>query len=153
MTASGGTDEPTYYLLDTNILVAYIRAGQLGEHIERTYRLSALAYKPLISVVTVGEILSLAGKFGWGEQKIFAMNRLLQELIRVDVNDDRVLEAYAELDDFARTHQTVGKNDIWIAATAKVTGAVLLTTDRHFDQFHPAHINRIWIDATVAKSQ
>jgi len=154
MMVSGGTDKPVYYLLDTNILVAYIRAGNLGKHIEHTYRLSGQPYKPLISIVTVGEVLSLARKFGgWGEKKIIAMNQLLDELIRVDISDDRILEAYAELDEFTRRHQTIGKNDIWIAATAKATGAVLLTTDKHFDQFHPRYINRIWIDETVAKQE
>lgn len=153
MMVSGGTDEPVYYLLDTNILVAYVRAGPLGEHIEDTYKLSVSPYKPLISVVTVGEILAVARKFGWGDEKVHDMNGLLQQLIRVDINDDRILEAYAELDEFSRTHETIGKNDIWIAATAKVTGAVLLTTDKHFDQFYPEHINCIWIDETVARPE
>ncbi|MBL7133464.1 MAG: type II toxin-antitoxin system VapC family toxin [Phycisphaerae bacterium] len=153
MMVSGGADAPIYYLLDTNILLAYIRAGKLGEQIERTYKLSASPYKPLISVVTVGEILAVARKFGWGDEKILTMNGLLKELIRLDINDAQVLEAYAEPDEFARTHQTIGKNDVWIAATARVTGATLLTTDRHFDQFHPKYIKRIWIDEAVAKPE
>lgn len=154
MMVSGGANEPAYYLLDTNILVAYIRAGSLGRYIEDMYKLSASPYKPLISVVSVGEILSLARQFdGWGEKKLLAMNTLLKELIRVDINDDRILDAYAELDEFTRTHRTIGKNDVWIAATAKVTRAVLLTTDKDFDQFTPEHITRIWIDEAIAKPE
>jgi hypothetical protein len=48
------------YLLDTNILVAYVRAGPLGESIESTYGLRQPGFKPLICVVSVGEMLSLA---------------------------------------------------------------------------------------------
>jgi len=40
----------------------------------------------------------------------------------------------------------MGENDIWIAATAKVTGAVLLTTDKDFDHLHGKYLTRIWID-------
>jgi tRNA(fMet)-specific endonuclease VapC len=39
----------------------------------------------------------------------------------------------------------MGKNDIWIAATAKVTGIPLLTTDPDFDHLEATHLNRIWI--------
>jgi len=31
----------------------------------------------------------------------------------------------------------MGKNDIWIAACAKASGATLLTTDRDFDRLNP----------------
>jgi tRNA(fMet)-specific endonuclease VapC len=32
----------------------------------------------------------------------------------------------------------MGKNDLWIAATAKVLGGVLLTTDGDFDHLNPS---------------
>jgi tRNA(fMet)-specific endonuclease VapC len=40
----------------------------------------------------------------------------------------------------------MGKNDVWIAATAKATDVVLLTTDKDFDHLHDVLITRIWID-------
>jgi len=40
----------------------------------------------------------------------------------------------------------MGKNDLWIAATAAVTGATLLTTDRDFDKLAPRFLAREWID-------
>jgi predicted nucleic acid-binding protein len=141
---------PTYHLLDTNILVAYVRAGQLGKHVECRFALRSSAYKPLISVVSVGEILSLAKKLRWGEKIVSEMDRLLREFIRIDINDEKLLQAYAELDHLSEAAgRTMGKNDLWIAATARVTAATLLTTDRHFDIFHPAHLTRVWIDETV----
>jgi predicted nucleic acid-binding protein len=41
---------------------------------------------------------------------------------------------------------TLGKNDAWIAATAMVTRATLLTTDMDFDHLHGKYLDRIWID-------
>ncbi len=42
----------------------------------------------------------------------------------------------------------MGKNDLWIAATANATGALLLTTDKDFDHLDGAFLNRVWIDPT-----
>jgi predicted nucleic acid-binding protein len=65
----------------------------------------------------------------------------------VDINHPDILTAYGELDDLSnRAGRSMGKNDVWIAATAKVSDATLLTTDGDFDHLHPTHINRIRID-------
>ena len=42
--------------------------------------------------------------------------------------------------------RSLGKNDLWIAATAHATNACLLTTDRDFDDMDPLFITREWID-------
>lgn len=44
----------------------------------------------------------------------------------------------------------MGDNDLWIAATAKVTGALLLTTDKDFDHLYPVHLQRDWINPVMA---
>ena len=148
---TGESEAPPYYLLDTNILVAYIRQGALGAYIEGRFALRASPYKPMICVVSVGEVLALARKFAWADEKVGRMQRLLRQLVRIDISDDRVLNAYSELAEFTRTHETVPQNDIWIAATAKATGAKLLTTDKHFDQFHDRLICRVWIDEEAVR--
>lgn len=43
----------------------------------------------------------------------------------------------------------MGKNDLWIAATAAAMGATLLTTDRDFDRLAPRFLSRIWIDPDI----
>lgn len=49
--------------------------------------------------------------------------------------------------------KALGKNDLWIAAAAKVSGATLLTTDPDFDILHEAkQIQRIRIDEKAGKS-
>jgi tRNA(fMet)-specific endonuclease VapC len=144
---------PPRYLLDTNILIAYCRAGDLGNYIETTYTLRAASQVPFISIVTEGELLSIAKKNNWGSNKIQTMITLFQSFIRINLDLQGILQAYAEIDHASQyppsgSSQKMGKNDLWIAATAKVTGAHLLTTDRDFDHLDGTHITRYWIDPT-----
>ncbi len=122
------------YLLDTNVLVALIRAGTLGRQIDADYRPRDARFRPLVSVVSIGEINSLARQFAWGSKKITEVTGLLDNLVVEDINAPEILEAYGEIDHASRVAgRRMGKNDVWIAATAKVTGATLLTTDRDFE--------------------
>jgi len=138
--------KPPLYLLDTSVLVAYVRAGPVGEYVEQTYHLRQPGFKPLICVVSVGEILSLAKTWRWGEKKVNAMEGILRELVVVDINVPEIWDAYAEIDFFSRSRgRSMGKNDLWIAAATKVTSATLLTTDKDFDHLADSHISRIQI--------
>src|SRR5438105_215410 len=112
---SAGSD----YLLDTNIVLALMRANRLGQFIEATYGLHASLSRSLISVVTVGEMLSLARQFGWGQEKVDALESLLNQLVWIDINDHQILDAHGELDHESRkVSRPMGGNDVWIAATA-----------------------------------
>lgn len=137
----------TAYLLDTNILVLLIRGKAVGQAVARNFGLLAGSVRSLISVVTVGEMKALVRKWGWGPQKVAALDQLLGRVIWVDINHPDVLSAYADLDHTSSlTGRNMGKNDLWIAATAKVCGVPLLTTDGDFDHLHPAEITRFRID-------
>jgi len=46
----------------------------------------------------------------------------------------------------------MGKNDIWIAATASVYGLTLLTTDKDFDHLNEVHVNLEYIDIEQYKT-
>ena len=101
-------------------------------------------------------MLALAEKNGWGEPKRRELDRVLAGLPQVDISKRDILKAYALVD--AWTHgrpvaapgdapppkpaKSMGKNDLWIAATAHATGAVLITTDRDFDHLHGVWLNR-----------
>lgn len=141
--------EQPLYLLDTNVLVALIRAGPLGKAIDERFSLRQAKFKPLLCVVSVGELLSLARQFGWAAKKLADLQALLGNLITVDINAPETLAAYAEIDQLSRAAgRTMSKNDLWIAAVARVTGATLLTTDKDYDHLaaNPPVISRILID-------
>jgi|SRR5579883_2163666 len=138
---------PTVCLLDTNILVHLIRGKAVGLAIAANFGLKAGLNRCVISVVTVGEMYALSRKWGWGAQKVIDLQKLLGQVVWVDINHPDILDAYGELEDVnSKAGRTMGKNDVWIAATAKVSGATLLTTDGDFDHLNPAHLTRIRVD-------
>jgi predicted nucleic acid-binding protein len=140
------------YLLDTNILLALLRGKALGQHIDSAYALKSNLNQSIISVVTVGEMYSLVRQFTWGPAKVQALRDLLDELVWVDINQTQILEAYGEIDHAMDSAGTpMGKNDVWIAATARATSFTLLTTDHDLDRLDPHWINRIWIDPAKGK--
>lgn len=116
--------------LDTNVLVHWIRQNDTGIQLRDTYRLHERTDRPIYSTIVEGEIRGLASYWKWGGEKLVALDKLLAELVRVDVGLPDVVKAYAEIfaADQAGGHNT-GQNDMWIAATTKAAGAVLLTCD------------------------
>jgi len=140
------------YLLDTNILVAYARANRLGEYIERRYALRASPFRPIICVVTVGEIRSLAAKWAWGEKNLGRMHSLLNEFVWVDISTPEVLDAYVLVDVSRPRGWVIPQNDRWIAAAARATGTCLLTADTHFDYLAGSVIEREWIDPALGRT-
>jgi predicted nucleic acid-binding protein len=75
------------------------------------------------------------------------LQAILDEVVWIDIDHPDILDAYGEIDHASRTSgRSMGKNDVWIAATAKVTKATLLTTDVDFDHLHGTHLDRIWIN-------
>lgn len=65
----------------------------------------------------------------------------------VPVPFSSIVTTYAEIDNFSkRSGVPMGKNDLWIAATAAVTGVRLLTTDKDFDHLDGVYLERDWLD-------
>ena len=71
-----------------------------------------------------------------GSAKMSALERALRELVTVDVAGRNIVNAYRDVERFSAAVPTgavqMGKNDVWIAATAIVTGQALITTDTDF---------------------
>ena len=138
------------FLLDTNILVHFVRSDPLWHKIRFKYSLMTIDPIPTFSVVSDGELRSLAFQFSWKAAKISQMKFALGYFQRVTIDMTRILEVYATIDAYTQSiGYTMGKNDLWIAATANATGATLLTTDRDFDILTPTFLDRIWIDPTT----
>jgi predicted nucleic acid-binding protein len=141
------------FILDTNILMAYLKANPLFKKVSEDNNLNDEDAFIMISAISKGELLSIAMQNGWGERNVSALNKLLNEIVIIDIagNDDNLLNAYAEIDAFSlKRHPTkklkgsakpMGKNDMWIAATAFATNATLLTADGKFMHLDKEFIN------------
>jgi tRNA(fMet)-specific endonuclease VapC len=134
-------------LLDTSILIHLARGGPGERYLAARFPLT----KPggvFISAISVGELLAFGERNGWGGEKLARMRTLIEYLVVLDINTQAIVETYARLDvHLTRIGRRMGQqNDLWIAATAVATGAVLLTTDRDFDPLHPAELRREWVD-------
>jgi tRNA(fMet)-specific endonuclease VapC len=134
-------------LLDTSILVHVLRASSLGHRVMREHQLAARSERPLISAVSAGELMAFAKRNHWGEAKQRKLRELLQQLVIVDVGAGALLERYADIEvHCAAQGRVLGDNDLWIAATASVTRALLLTTDKDFDPLDGVFLSRAWYD-------
>jgi len=138
-------------VLDTSVCVHLVRHNALGQRIYRDYGLTARPERPLVSIVTVGEAMYLADRFGWGAEKTRVLSDLLAQLVVVDVAQGDIVRRYAGIAAHSWRHGlNIGDNDAWIAATAAAAGAWLLTTDKDFDRIHPQFVTRVWIDPAGA---
>jgi tRNA(fMet)-specific endonuclease VapC len=121
------------YLLDTNILVHLVRGDATWVRIREEYDVLMTSIRPIISAVTEAELRSLSYQWGWGEARLEQMRYYLGYFGRAPLETPAMLEAYALIDAYSeRKGHTMGKNDVWVAATAHVTNATLLTTDQDF---------------------
>ena len=146
------------YLLDTGILLGYVRGAGYADYIERKFNVSQPPNVPLISLVSKGEIYSLATQFGWGDAKKQDLDALLRRVPSVDINTDRIIHRYADIDAYSQgkdrtrplppgiSSRNMGKNDVWIAATASVLNATLLTTDVDFQYLNGVFLTVVQID-------
>ena len=138
-------------VLDTNILVAWLRGNALGNYIRKKYELD-IRVSPAVAIVTVGEIYALAKKLAWGHKKEAELAQLLSRLVVIDINHEDVIQRYAEIDYYfhsLKPARSVGKNDIWIAAVASVAKAYLLTTDKDCLPLDPKFLSVEWVDETA----
>lgn len=135
------------YLLDTNILIHGVRGSQVWQKIKMICDPLMVEPRPSICVVSEGELCSFAEQQQWSDIKQSQMEFLLDYFLRASIDSPPVLRAYAKIDSWSRTKGIrMGKNDLWIAATAHVTNAVLVTTDRDFDHLHSIVLHRTLIN-------
>ena len=146
------------FILDTGIVLGYATAAGYAEYVERKFNLFKPPNIPMISVVSKGEIYSLAIQRRWGATKLKILDELLRKLPLVDINTEQIIRRYAEIDAYSlskdparplpkdQTARQMGKNDLWIAATASVLKAKLLTTDHDFDHLQGVFAEVVYID-------
>lgn len=140
------------YLLDTCALIHLFKGSSLSDKIITHINKETEPFL-LISIVTKAELFSIATQNNWGEKKREKLNQLLSKFILIPINTEDIIVRYSEIDSFSQgrlatrslpsgiTSRNMGKNDIWIAATASLTKSQLLTSDDDFD-----HLNKEFID-------
>ena len=91
------------YLLDTSILISYVRGNNaIKDFVDRNYAPLELRNEAVISVVTVGEIKSIAIKNGWGQTRIIQLEQLLGQIIVADISTADIINRYAEIDAYSQ---------------------------------------------------
>jgi len=142
------------YLFDTNVLLKYLRDDTFKDKLEAEFDLSNPENRNLISIVTVGELMSLSLRNKWGARRIRKLNFIIKKFIIVDIRYMTLVNKYAEIDAFSQgklkdkslntSSRNMGKNDLWIAATASLINARLITYDKDFD-----HLDKVFVDVIL----
>lgn len=144
------------YVLDTNILVYYIKDGATRKQIDEKYNPFGDVNEAIISIVTAAELKALAIKNGWGSKKQKALQKLINKVVLVEIKYERLLNYYAEIDAFSQgklksantkfSSRNMGKNDIWIAATTLLINGALMTSDHDFDHLNDVYFKVLKIE-------
>ena len=123
------------YLLDTTVLLHWTRNSPQARSIDEQFQLSRIRLRPLVCEVSLGEMLAFSRSLKWGPQKLQRLDDIEQWAVIVSISDRRVREAYADLSTLARSSGWSlfhGKNDLWVGAATRASGAHLLTMDTDF---------------------
>lgn len=133
------------YVLDTNIIVHYIKKHPICDFIDQNYAPFDSSNLPIISIVTQAELESIAHQRNWGDKTRKILHTLLNEFLIISIDSLELVKKYAEIDAFSQgkliskplpnnlSSRNMGKNDLWIASTATITNSALMTTDNDFD--------------------
>jgi tRNA(fMet)-specific endonuclease VapC len=141
------------FVLDTNILIHWIRQtpgvqaslNKIGVFNRNNYM--------NISIVSVAELKTFAFRNNWGTSKMAQLNTLVTALNPIAIDNQNIVDAYVEVDLYSQgkhphrplpigsSSRTMGKNDIWIAATTYFLNATLVTTDTDF-----MHLDSVFFD-------
>jgi predicted nucleic acid-binding protein len=144
------------YVLDTNIILFYLKDSKTKAFIKEIYNPFGSENEAVISAVTIGEIKSLAIRNGWGEKRVSLVEKIMQDIIVIDVKFNELFDAYAEIEAYCegklpskpvkRSSRILGKNDLWIAATTYITGSKLMTSDKDFLPLDGEYFEVVMID-------
>ena len=85
----------TLYLLDTNILVHFVRDSASWVRIRGAYGLLTAVLTPQISVVSSGELRSLSMQWNWGTRKRDQLEFALGFLRVRSIDDPEIIQLYA----------------------------------------------------------
>lgn len=135
-------------VLDTNVLIHILTGSATGKAIAQ--RMEHQTPFLIISIVSKAELISIATQRKWGKRKMVSLQKLLDEFLVVPIDNEELVATYAEIDAFSQgkldgkplgmSARNMGKNDLWIAATAHLAKAPLMTCDRDFDHLNGRYL-------------
>jgi tRNA(fMet)-specific endonuclease VapC len=141
-------------LLDTNIILSLVKA----DDVSIISFINPNNEKVFISLAAYAEIHSIAIQNGWGNVKKARLEAICDDIGIIEMTDFLV-ESYVSIDTFSRRKNpnftqynfssaiTMGKNDLWIAATAAFLDLTLVTTDKDFK-----HLDQVFMDVRYIES-
>jgi len=143
-------------VIDTCVFIHIVRDTVTGRNCLHAIEAYDEMANVIVSVVTKAELESFIAQNNWGRHKIERLNALLEEITYIDIsNADRLLlDSYTGIDAFSKRKivdrngnllvgaaKKMGKNDLWIAATAYSLDVPLITTDGDFDHLNNTMLN------------
>jgi tRNA(fMet)-specific endonuclease VapC len=140
-------------LFDTNILIHLAKDKSLNLF----QQINPDNQKVYVSVVTIAELKSFVLQNNWGTRKLALLGVLLDDISAIAISEN-LTDTYAQIDAYSqhrnrlfsdytfKTAWNMGKNDLWIAATAALLGLKLVTTDGDFD-----HLHEVFFDVQIFK--
>lgn len=136
---------------DTNIILSIARDSSDGRLLKFLNPNDALIY---VSFVNIAEAQSIAYQNGWGYSKMQILEEFFSNVRIINVGE-LLLPTYIGIDAYSQrnhpeyehypfqTPRNMGKNDLWIAATASLLNLKLITTDGDFD-----HLDKVFLALT-----
>ena len=144
------------YLFDTTAVLIYLRDPLLRKTLDDKYSPLADEHTAVVSVVTLGEVASIAIRNRWGSAKRQRTEAFLNQFVITDINAQDVIATYGEIDAYSQNKlptkelgmsaRNMEKNDLWIAATAAVANSSLISSDRDFLHLKDIYFDLLHID-------
>jgi tRNA(fMet)-specific endonuclease VapC len=128
MAASGSTPKRGRYLLDTNIVTALFKQDA-AVHTEL-----AGASEVLLSSIVLGELYYGAARSGQPRQNLERLEEFAATCTVLATDGHTALVYGSIKDELRKRGRPIPDNDLWIAASARQHGLVLVTRDHHFSQ-------------------
>lgn len=143
-------------VLDTTVALAYFTGEQqILRNVPQEVDPFIDGNRPVISVLTKAELLSLGYRQGWSGVEQRALADLLNRFIAMPIADPALMQRFAELDAYSRGRhpermlpvgiraRKLSRNDLWIAALASVLNAPLLSTSTIFMRFEEVFLRPV----------
>lgn len=147
--------------MDTNIIIIYSKSKDLARQIEAEHQIFIKENNLAISIVSIAEVNSIIHQFGIGDKRREGIDKILENTTPLDISYGEILKKYEEIDAYSQgKHRTksstfsaknMGKNDLWIAATASAFDITLVTTDADFNHLEGEFLRLKFIDLNKYK--